>query len=187
MAFPDGLAAPPRPVVDALLAAAVLLTAAGVNGPIVMRTMRRARRAVAARRSLRQLYPLWRLVAGAVPHIALARGGNAPAAGTLGDAHLRAVRRVVEIRDGMLALAPYGSRGVLADAEHDASAAGLSGDDARATGEAAWLRAAAAAKRAGRPPDAAARAPTGGGRDLEEEIAWLARVATAFRRTPEPE
>lgn len=64
---------------------------------------------------------------------------------------MQAVRRVVEIRDGTLAVAPSGSRDVLGADERQAVAAGPGREDAWATGEAAWLRAAAAAKRAGRP------------------------------------
>lgn len=111
-------------------------------------------------------------------------GHGVRALGGIGDVQLQAVRRVVEIRDGMLTLAPYGRPTVLQTAERDTQASGLDAHDARAVAEAAWLRAAVAAKSAGQPPNPSATAPAGGGHDLAEEIAWLSRIAAVIHRPP---
>lgn len=47
VSLPSTLSAPPRSAVDAILATAVLLTAAGVGGPVLLRHTRALRRSIA--------------------------------------------------------------------------------------------------------------------------------------------
>ena len=74
-------------------------------------------RHVAALRTYRQLYPLWRSYYEAEPSIALdgATAESPFAAAGLRDIEPRLYRRVIEIRDGMLAVrryAPSSQRGI---------------------------------------------------------------------------
>nr|WP_052479245.1 MAB_1171c family putative transporter [Kibdelosporangium sp. MJ126-NF4]CEL23161.1 putative integral membrane protein [Kibdelosporangium sp. MJ126-NF4]CTQ90299.1 putative integral membrane protein [Kibdelosporangium sp. MJ126-NF4] len=134
----------------------------------------------------RRLYPLWLALYQAFPAIAL----TPPDRGlldtfTVRDLEFKLYRRVVEIRDGWLSLRPYLSPDVRSGATELAEQAGLTGDELRATVEAAQLRAALRALGDGAEIENA----TGGGvsrtdTDIRDEIAWLTRVARAFTRSP---
>lgn len=140
---------------------------------------------VAMRRSMRRLYPLWKDLYEAVPYIALSPG----ASGSLLSAPLstrdRLYRRVMEIRDGLLALRPYAHPEVRSRALAAATAAGRCGADADAVAEAVWLKVALRARMRG-----AAAAPSGvtrravGGTDFSEEVRWLEHIAVAHRSCP---
>ncbi|MDH6135493.1 hypothetical protein P3T37_004909 [Kitasatospora sp. MAA4] len=135
-----------------------------------------------------RLYPLWRALQRAHPSIALERSpsllGNLT---TVRSLELRLYRRVIEIRDGQLALRDRLSPEVAQAATRLAQSAGLSGEALRATVAAAELKAALsvpedAAQAAADPAEeSAGSAETG---DLAEEIAWLVQVSAAFRRSP---
>ncbi len=135
-------------------------------------------------RSLRRLYPLWRVLYEATPEVAL----EPPAS------HLRDVltvrrlsywlyRRVVEIRDGSLALRPYRSVWAERTARRLCDEQGVPAEDVPAVVEAACLAAAirlkrldpraAVARQATRPPDQ-------GGADLIGEVVALERLARHF-------
>ena len=82
--------------------------------------------------SLRRLYPLWRSVCAAVPEVAL----DAPPdrwsdLRDLRDLDHRHYRRVIEIRDGWLALRPFMSSAVRARAKEIGERRGLRGDRVR--------------------------------------------------------
>lgn len=154
-----------EPVAHVVQAIAILLAVAGSLVPAT----RRARAVVAAYRSLLELRPLWRAMRDAFPEVILfsPRRAVIELAG-VDDVDLRLYRRVIEIRDGMLALRDYRPSHVPV------------GDDPAVT-EAhgialALRRRSEGAEPAGRPE---AWAPVGP--DMADEVAWLTRVSAAFR------
>ena len=140
-----------------------------------------------ARRALRQLRPLHAALRAAVPQIAATA---APRIWT--SPSLRLHRQVIQIRDAALALRPYRDPEAASAATSTACAAGLTGEELAAAGEAAVLAAAVSTRRSGQPvPRTPAR--TGGlpmpGPDLRSETAWLVKVSRAFaqlQRAAEP-
>lgn len=85
-----------------------LLVITGSALPYLARHIDDARTWIVTYRNLRQLYPLWALMYRAEPGIALDPPGSRLAdALQVRDLDLRLYRRVIEIRDGYLALAPY--------------------------------------------------------------------------------
>ncbi len=121
-------------------------------------------------RYLRALHPLWRDLTGVVPEVVLGEELRRR------ELRMRLHRRVVEIRDAILALQPYVSA-----AQRDAAGAAARPDLA----EACWIEAARQAKLAGRAPDEAVRRRDLGAAgddtalDLEIEAQWLRRIETA--------
>jgi hypothetical protein len=135
-------------------------------------------------RAYQHLYPLWAALYRSTPSIALHPPTSRLADRlVVRDLDLRLYRRVIEIHDGRLALRPWLDRDTAATAERRGRAAGLAGDDLRAAVEAGTLASALRARRAGRPPATSERTGIEGhGRsDLPSEVAWLVRVAGAFR------
>ena len=142
-------------------------------------------RRVAAYRSLLRLYPLWLALYRATPEIALLPpSGRLVDVLTVRDPGFRLYRRVIEIRDGRLALRPYvDSRveGIARSLGHDA---GLSEDERQAMTEAAILAVAIRRKAAGQTIDHAAPSPRiVGGTDIVGETTALERVARWFNRS----
>jgi hypothetical protein len=160
-----------------LQAAGFLLIVAGGTVP----AGRRARSVCAAYRSLLALRPLWKAMRDAFPEVILftPRRAVIELAG-VDDVHLRLYRRVIEIRDGMLALRPYLPAGPPA-----------AGDVAAADPAAAEAAAIAVALRR-RVDGAPADGPEGTegsegawqpvGPEVTDEVAWLSRVSRQFRR-----
>jgi hypothetical protein len=102
-----------------------------------------------------------------------------------GDVDLRLVRRVVEIRDGRLALRTYLPAGTVAGVRSACEAAGLTPQDTQATIEAASLAAALRQHSRGEVVEATDSFPeTPGGTDLDQEVACLVRVAQAYAGSP---
>ena len=105
---------------------------------------------------------------------------------TTQDMELLLTRQVVEIRDGQLALRPNYDPAVARAARELAEARGLTGDRAEAVVAAAQIAGALRAKAAGQVlpgrQGAVLHDPADG--DLQQEVAWLVRVADAFRRSP---
>jgi membrane-associated phospholipid phosphatase len=97
------------------------------------------------------------------------------------DLDYRLVRRVVEIRDGLLALRPYLDGTVAARAELDGGRAGLEADRLQAAIEAAVIAEAVVAKATDRAPAEEYVLTVRGGENLTAETAWLVRVAGALR------
>jgi hypothetical protein len=133
-------------------------------------------------RSYRQLNPLWLALYRAVPQIALVPPSS-HRDWPLRDLGFRLYRRVIEIRDGRLALRPYFDHRVASAALRLGQAAGLSGAELDAAVEASVLAAALRAKHDGRTATTD-RLDAPGGSDLSGEIAWLVSVATAFAGSP---
>ncbi|MEV4641405.1 MAB_1171c family putative transporter [Actinoplanes sp. NPDC049548] len=129
------------------------------------------------RRQYRQLRPLWDVMYRAVPGIALER----PTAGwaALGDLDFRLYRRLVEIRDGRLALAPHMPEAV-PGAEQLAATWQLPVDVVR---EALRIRAAADRFHAAGPAGPGT-VPPPASPERGDDIAWLVQLATALGRVP---
>ena len=166
------------------------LLCAGLTLPAWGPQLSAARAWLHSYRSYRQLRPLWLALYQAVPEIALVPPASAAAdLLPIRDLGFRLYRRVIEIRDGRLALRPYFSPQVTAAARRHARAAGLRGDELEATVEAAGLRAALRGKTSGStvttltPTDDGDQSPSLVGVSLSEESAWLVRVAQAFRHS----
>jgi hypothetical protein len=134
----------------------------------------------------RQLYPLWRALYHATPEIGLLPPKNAAAdALTVRDLDFRLYRRIVEIRDGSLALRPYTDTHVIQRARELSQAARLPDNEVRATVEAASLAAALEVRKQGSPPHAAQPVfDLYGGPDIRSEASVLVAVARSFRHSP---
>ncbi|WP_422768628.1 MAB_1171c family putative transporter [Plantactinospora sp. WMMC1484] len=141
-------------------------------------------------RSYLRLYPLWHAMYEAMPEIALDPPASRRAdLRMLRDLDFALYRRVIEIRDARMALAPY-----LAPVDEAAVPAGRVDRRDAATREAVRLRDALARLRAAGPgprpaaPNAAVGAapparPDEGG-DLATDLGFLGQVSSALRRLP---
>lgn len=157
-----------------LIAVACVMT--GVGYDAIVLGLGDARTAVSHARQLHQLGRFSRVLKAAAPESA----GSIPAFGI----RYRLSRRVIEIRDRQLALRAYIDRDAPTRALRASECAGYTGDEARAAAEAAWVAAACAAKERGHEPRVLlARAAESGGSNLEDEAAWLVKVANAHRRS----
>ncbi|MER5810084.1 MAB_1171c family putative transporter [Streptomyces sp. NPDC002033] len=130
-------------------------------------------------RSYRALYPLWRDLYESSPDIVLEPPGSA----SVSDLNYRLHRRVIEIRDGWRDLRPYIDR----TAPHGGGAtdAGAGEEYRQAFAEAAQIRQALDAKRAGTIPDHNKDAGDFDDRDPDNftaEVAWLTKVASVYRK-----
>ena len=124
----------------------------------------------------RALYPLWHALYRASPEISLEPPGR-----SLSDLPYQLHRRVIEIRDGWRALRPYMDEpdGLPARGSSDVAVA----DSRLPTIEAARIRRALLAKRAGREPEleVVAAGPPGQGEGTPEaEVRWLLQVSREF-------
>jgi hypothetical protein len=155
-----------------LLASTVLAFVVGLLWPGAVRWP--LMRHIIAYHAYRRLRPLWRAYVHAEPGIALAETGR-PA---VRDIELRLYRRVIEIRDGMLAVRPYADARRRELALREAQRGGHKNSDL--VGEAAWLEVARRAKLQGHSPSQDSVPITGGGADLPDEIRVLTRIATAW-------
>jgi hypothetical protein len=177
----------PDTVTEVLVACAAVLIATGSTmpawGPRV--GLDRLLGWCTAYHTYQRLHPLWAALADASPEIVL----NPPPSHLADiidprDLRLRLYRRVVEIRDGYLALRPYFDRHTTAAARHRGATAGLSDQRLRFIIEAARIDTAIRNKRQGRmPTDPDTDTALGGGTDTASEAAWLAQVATDFTRS----
>ncbi|MFE3197807.1 DUF6545 domain-containing protein [Embleya sp. NPDC059237] len=102
---------------------------------------------------LRALRPLWDLVVPAIPDAVLpAPPGTRPDPLGLEAAHMRLVRDVVEIRDGMLALRRYADPDLCDRLRIDLEGRGLTGAELQLATVAAWTVLTADALRRGKAP-----------------------------------
>lgn len=133
-----------------------------------------------------RLRPLWLALYRASPQIALTPPRSAFVDRIdLRDLDLRLYRRVVEIRDGRLALQPYLDPAAVDRIRERAVDEGRTGRHLDATVEAAILAAGLRARSAGDPPpNGHAHGVISGGRDLVSDTAFLAEVADEFAATP---
>jgi hypothetical protein len=156
-----------------LPAAAHVLVLVGATLPAVTSWLHRYRH-------YQHLGPLWRALYRAEPAIALD-----PPAGPdvlhVGGLRLRLYRRVIEIRDGLLALHPYREDDIAAAAREQARREGLRGQQLEAAVEAAAVAAALRSRASGSLP-AGAAVTMAGGTDLASDTVFLSRVARAYRK-----
>ena len=159
----------------ATLLVAGSLLAWGTSWEAISAQLSRLRQWAAASAALRDLGPLWRALVALYPGIAL-RDGRQRRMG-----RFALLRRVVEIRDGLLALSDTADAAML-----DAAYAAVTASEETATStEAAVVAVLVHAVRLGPPARAGgggAELPDGGGEDLAAEVAWLRQVTTAYRR-----
>lgn len=144
----------------------------------------RLHRRVDQYRAYRRLEALWHHLDEALPEIVRMPGEpRRPAVPR--DIQWHLARRLVQIRDGLLLLAPYRSPEVATEAHAAAQRAGLADTERDAVVEAAQIAAALQARAAGisTPTDAPAPPRERLG-DLESETAWLQRVSRAFAQSP---
>ncbi|MYW03336.1 MAB_1171c family putative transporter [Streptomyces sp. SID3343] len=161
-------------------AVSVLLIVAGVSIPGFVTLSR----TWIARRRLRRLRTLWTLVVPAIPDTVLP---TPPDARTdplgLGTTHLRLVRRVVEIRDGMLALRRYADPDLCERLRADLEGRGLTDPDLELATVAAWTILTADALHNGRTPQrVVAPPPRPPKANLDAEAQRLVDIASALRR-----
>ncbi|MEV0413506.1 MAB_1171c family putative transporter [Streptomyces sp. NPDC050448] len=131
-------------------------------------------------RSYRALYPLWRDLYESSPDIVLEPPGSA----SVSDLNYRLHRRVIEIRDGWRDLRPYIDRSA-PGAGIGGSEAGAGKESRQAFAEAAQIRQALHAKRAGTIPADSKDAGDFEDRDTDNftaEVAWLTQVASVYRK-----
>jgi hypothetical protein len=161
------------------VAGAGLIIAGSLLPPLAAR-IRKVHRWATAYRQRRQLFPLWQLLYRAEPGIALDPPASAlHDAFRVRDAELLLYRRVIEIRDGRLALAAHLDPRLVAATRETANRAGLAAVDADATAEAAALRDAAEAKQSDSSDtrDGTITSPSpDNATTLSEEVDWLLRV-----------
>lgn len=135
---------------------------------------------VRAYHAYRRIEPLWTALHAEVPGIALDPGRELAA-----GAEFALYRRVIEIRDGHLALRAHFDPALPARAEAAARKAGVREADVPATVEAVTLAAAIAAGREGRRFTPASGDPANlkeADADVGAEAAWLIQVSRAWRR-----
>ncbi|GAB3157179.1 hypothetical protein GCM10027258_65340 [Amycolatopsis stemonae] len=132
---------------------------------------------VRAYRAYRRIEPLWTALRAAVPGIALDPGRE-----LAGGAEFALYRRVIEIRDGHLALRAHFDPELPPRAEAAARRAGVREADLAATVEAVTLAAAIEAGRAGRRFERGEMTDPLPDADVTTEAAWLVQVSRAWRR-----
>lgn len=140
---------------------------------------------VARYRSCRRLYPLWRDVCQALPEIALLRPSSSIAdILTIRDLEFRLYRRVVEIRDGQLALRSYVEPWIAEYARDLCHEKELPAETTERITEAAVLAAALHAQRLGHLGHTphVSTSPIGGS-NIRTEVAALERVAYYYRQS----
>ena len=140
-------------------------------------------------RACRRLRPLWLMVSGAVPQVALGDwAGPHGRVGGLSRARMRLIRMTTEILDGYAVLCPWTSRQVAAEAREAATRLGLTGDRLEAAVEATVVTGAvAAATGDGEQGDGSVVLPAAevtGAADAGAEVAWLIQVAAELSRPP---
>lgn len=156
------------------------LMTAGASLPLVLEAYRLAGNMAA----LWRLWPLWRDLVRAVPHVALIPPGARvrDLFGGPRTTYLRLYRRVIEIRDAMLILADHVDVQMVDRARVHVAAHHLPEDEVEPAVTACWLGEACRARAADEPARRGPHPSTAReGDDLPEEIAFLLGVARARR------
>ncbi|MDS1270919.1 MAB_1171c family putative transporter [Lipingzhangella sp. LS1_29] len=168
---------------ELLLGAAVTLMAVGACLPGLLSL----RRIVETYRSLRRLSPLWRVIVGQFPEVALS--GSEPSAlhtGVLGQLRFRLYRRIIEIRDGILQLRYYLDPAVEKEVEEFLRGRAVPESERAAMAEACWIEAGLRAARADVAPHHVGCWTGQGGVGVDEEAVWLSQVSHAHSRSTLP-
>jgi len=166
-----------------ILGASVTLCTLGANSEALADRTAAGVAMLQTAQSLRRLRPLWRQVFTAVPSIVLLPEPGWLAGLDPRSARLRLVRRVIEIRDGLMYLEPYLPSDARAVALRAAAAQGHIDVKAAATAEAGLLLAAARAKAAGASTGSDVRSAPPGAAGLAGEATWLELVSRELART----
>lgn len=135
------------------------------------------------------LYPLWEAIA--TDKLTLQRRSRWSDRLILRDIDFRLTRRIIEIHDGLLALAPYRDRGIYLTAIDIGQARGLKGVELEAAAEAASIAVATVDRRSGRSREAQreeqqikeihGRSETKVA--IVDEVIWLAQLTDAYQRS----
>lgn len=160
-------------------------------GPRISAVVSRIRRL----RAYVRLAPLWAALNLHDPSIALDQGSKARdgrAAGrwraavrVLKDPDYYIARRIIEIRDGLLALRPYLDHTVTERARNHFRQCGLDGDELDAAVTAAQIHSLLdSSPTTVRRPSAPSPAPGNAPADLDGELAWLVKLAQAVTAPP---
>ncbi|MGO1048995.1 MAB_1171c family putative transporter [Crossiella sp. CA198] len=170
-----------EPVVQVCIGLAALLKVVGWTIPGWGPRLSVALGALDRRRALRELTPLWQALYRSAPDIALIDplGG-----GQRQKLDFRLYRKVIEIRDGQLALRPYLDPAVAETARRIGTEAGLRGSELDVVVEAARLRVALRDQAEGYRPEHSGSVGSDGVGDLAEELSWLRQVSRAFSGSP---
>lgn len=137
-------------------------------------------------RALWRLCPLWLALCRSCPEIALVRPRSRVFdVLNLRDVDFRLYRRVVEIRDGILALRPYVDPNIVELATRLSREAGMDREQTDAVIEAASIVAGKSAKARGEVnQNPEPRHPPAGGADLDREVIALELIAWSYARSP---
>ena len=137
------------------------------------------------RRSVADLEPLWAALTAAVPNIALDQRAMASLMGARLSPHDRLYRRMIEVNDGLLALAPYTSAPLWRDALDQALANGETRQRAHVVADTVALHVALARYRARSPVAQTSRhLVTRQADDFSAEIQRLSELARASTHCP---
>ncbi|HEX2459253.1 MAG TPA: MAB_1171c family putative transporter [Vicinamibacterales bacterium] len=145
--------------------------------PALYPAWRRTVHRVSAYRAHRELHPLWSALRELHPEIALD-----PASSDfrdrlrVRDLDFRLYRRIIEIRDGRLALRPFLDADVARRSREDALRRGLTGNDVEAAVEAGVLAAGIENARKKRQPATVLAASQDGGKDFMSEVEWWLQI-----------
>lgn len=159
----------------ALGALAILL---GATLPVLGPQLECLIRTIAHRRAYRRLQPLWATLHEALPDLALATPDLPSDKSAVGFERL--YRRVIAIRDGLLALQPYRDPADTRRHRILAGAAGIAESDRAAAIEAADIRAALQRRQHHSRSALSSETAIGSQGDLTSEIRWLTRVSDAL-------
>lgn len=141
-------------------------------------------------RAYRRLRPLWSALCAHDPGIVLETPADAPGAQLWqlarhpGRLDYNVGRRVIEIRDGILALHPRLDPAIAAGAYEHYRSRGLRGERLDACVEAWRIRTALDTPASTRQPGTQSAAMNNSPEDLEAEITWLEQVSGAFATIP---
>ncbi|MBB6172262.1 hypothetical protein HNR23_002322 [Nocardiopsis mwathae] len=176
----------------ACIAIGIILVLTGVTIPAAGPRLAALYRWPQRRRAYRELHPLWLAIYNTTPAVVFTPPRQPDKNTSPGpiQAHTLLLRRIIEIRDGALALRPYLDPHIAATAETEARNHGLTGTRMLATIEAARIAAAIETARRLGPtpppestPDALPLANVGA-EDLDADAAALAPVAQAYAHSP---
>nr|CAG34723.1 RacC protein [Streptomyces ribosidificus] len=162
----------------------ISLHAVLVGAALLVPSVLQLRQAAGHARTIWRIWPLWRDLVDAVPHVALSATRSRLL--VLLHPHLSwrliAYRKVIEIRDAILALSHYTDPAVSRSARAHVARWGVPADRVEAHVTACALSRAHAAKFAGAEPDPAAEVLTTGQEagDLAAETAFLLRLTEAY-------
>ncbi|MGH3823723.1 MAG: MAB_1171c family putative transporter [Pseudonocardiaceae bacterium] len=165
-------------------ALAVLLIVLGTTLPTLGPRLEHLARGFRHRRSLRRLRPLWESLHEVLPDLALVTPDYPPGSTLGGEISERLYRRMIAIRDGLLALQPYRDPADTHHHRHQAVAVGLTDRRRAAAIEAADIRAALHRRRHDMPPRvySVERNDSIHQDDLTTELHWLTQVSDALAR-----